>query len=306
MTVYIRPSMAERSIGRNLWKWRDETGMSLAEACEEAGFSTANLSMMENALRPFDPLNIMILGRVYNIPNEVWKRQIRRAEAAARERRQAKTKQSAYDLDATEDLIESYLDATSICAYGADAIPHLLQTSKYSAALSQPEGRSRTSLGVSLIKDLAADGSSNPTVDVVVTMQAIRRVAGSAEVTNAALAQLVSLSELDCFTIQLLSDDEHSELLPQSSYCHLAFPHDQHDDVVYLEEAGRGRYIEDSTACQLIQSGFRALQRRALSPADSVEAIAEAASTLRTRPSRMTSTRTTRARKPSTAAPKGS
>ena len=82
MTIYIRPSMAERSIGRVLWRWREDAGMSLSEACEKAGFSAATLSMMENSLRPFDPLNIMILGRVYDIPNESWKHEVRRAEFA--------------------------------------------------------------------------------------------------------------------------------------------------------------------------------------------------------------------------------
>ena len=124
MTVYIRPSMAERSIGRALWRWREDTGMSLAGACEKAGFSVATLSMMENSLRPFDPLNIMILGRVYDIPNETWKHEVRRAEFATRARAQARTKKSSFELNATRDLDEAYLEATTICTFGADLWPN--------------------------------------------------------------------------------------------------------------------------------------------------------------------------------------
>ncbi|SFR10553.1 hypothetical protein SAMN04488564_103422 [Lentzea waywayandensis] len=131
--------MAERAIGRTLRKWRDATDMSLAEACKEAGFSIAQLSMMENALRPFDPLNVMILGRVYELPNEVWKQQARRAEFAAEERKKIRYRQSAYDLDEAKDADEARLEAAAIRTFGADTIPRLIQTADYRASITQPD-----------------------------------------------------------------------------------------------------------------------------------------------------------------------
>ncbi|MFJ8966808.1 Scr1 family TA system antitoxin-like transcriptional regulator [Lentzea sp. NPDC102401] len=287
--------------------------MSLAEACTEAGFSAANLSMMENALRPFDPLNVMILGRVYGLPNEVWKRQVRRAEFAAEERRKVRYRQSAYDLDEAKDVDKSRLEAAAICAFGADAIPRLLQTADYRASITPPDALESAEQDsnrwpesqTDWLKYLAANEASNPAVDVVLTKRAIHQVVGSPAITNAALMQLVHLSDFDHFTVQVLDDEPRAEIRPESSYCHLTFPHEQHNDVVYLESAGCGRYIEDPTTCQLIRQGFKALQRCALSSTQSIEAIAEAASSLRASSSRRPASRKPRAKRPGSIVRKG-
>ncbi|WP_143138620.1 Scr1 family TA system antitoxin-like transcriptional regulator [Lentzea waywayandensis] len=109
---------------------------------------------------------------------------------------------------------------------------------------------------------MANNEASNPTVHVVLTKRAIHQVVGNPAITNAALMQLVHLSDFDHFTVQVPDDELCAEIRPESSYCHLNFPHEQHNDVVYLESAGRGRYIEDPTTCQLIRQGFKALQNR--------------------------------------------
>ncbi|MFC3891628.1 Scr1 family TA system antitoxin-like transcriptional regulator [Lentzea rhizosphaerae] len=303
--MYIRPTMAERSLGRVLWRWRDNTGMSLTEACEKAGFSIALLSMAENALRPFDPLNTMILGRVYGIPNEVWKREVRRAEFAAEARTQARAKKSPLDLNATRDMDEAALDATAVCAFGADTIPRLFQTPEYRKAagpafpaLEDDDPILLAELHSTWIKNFSTDASSSPTVSIVLTRRALHRVVANEAVTSAALVQLVHLSELEDFTVQVLDDEACLGARAESSYCHLTFPHTQHDDVVYLESAEHGQYIEDPATCQLIHCGFKALQQCALSPAQSVQEIAEAASTLQSRTPRRSPSRKPRPKTP--------
>ena len=240
MTKNFRPSMAERSIGRVLRKWRDDAGMTLAKACVEAGFSVATLSLNENAIKPFDPLDIMILGRVYKLPNEIWKHEVRRAEFAARERTKTIDKQSALQLNAAKDVDESYIEATTICALGADLIPRFAQTPEYrisATALGCPTYPSddparKAELQTNWIKSLASDETSGVTADLVVTKRAIHRLVGNPTITNAALVQLVHLSEIDSFTVQVLDDDVQADLQLLSSYMHLKFPHKQHDDVV--------------------------------------------------------------------------
>ncbi|MCP2247694.1 hypothetical protein LX86_006459 [Lentzea aerocolonigenes] len=294
MTRSFRPSMTERSIGRTLRKWRDDAEMSLAQACKKAGFSVATLSMTENALKPFDPLDIMILGRVYELPNETWKQLVRRAEFAVRERAQIRSKQSTLDLNAPQDVDESYLEATTICTFGADLIPRLIQTPEYSisaAGLGCPtypydDPARKAELYADWIKGIATSEASSMAVNIVVTKRAIQRLVGSPAITNAALIQLVHLSELDHFTVQVLDDKTRPDVQLSTSYVHLAFPHAQHDDVVYVETAGSGRYIEDLAACELVRQGFTALQGCALDPIKSVEEIAEAASAFTSRSSR--------------------
>ncbi len=285
MTKNFRPSMAERAIGRELRRWRDDAGLSLSVACQRAGFSAATLSLTENALKPFDPLDIMLLGRIYELPNHVWKQTVKHAETAARERTEnANGQHSSVELNAARDVDDAYLEALTICAFGADMIPRFLQTPEYrisATALGCPtypaDCPERTAEQQTRWTDgLTAKAGRGPTVKVLISRNAIRRVVGNPRITNAALLQLIRLSEVETFTVQVIE----GEPLPENSFFHLSFPHQQHSDAVYVEGSGNARYIEDSTVCQLVNQSFRALQQAALSPVQSIEVIAETASTM--------------------------
>ena len=265
--------------------WRNDTGMSLAKACETSGFSVATLSLIENGLKPLDPLDIMILGRIYELSNDVWKQEVRRAEYAANERASAESKQH---LNAPQDADMSYLEAVTLYALGTDMLPRFVHTPEYrisATALGCPtypgDSPARTAeRHAGWIRRLASTKGSSMTVEVLVTEDAIRRVVGNPTITNAALVQLVHLSEIEHFRVQVVEHESCLDARLESSYTHLTFPHRQHDDVVYMEGSGSGRYIEDSGACQLVRQSFKALQRSALTPTLSVELIAEVASSL--------------------------
>ena len=61
----FRATTLERAIGRQLAGWRAERELSLAEAGQRVGFSSAKLSMMENAGQPAAPGDSLALGYVY-------------------------------------------------------------------------------------------------------------------------------------------------------------------------------------------------------------------------------------------------
>lgn len=287
----FRASMAERSVGRVLRKWREAVGQSLAEASAKARFSSAKLSMIENAVQPVDPLDVMMLGHIYGVPNDCWKREVRRAEHAADKRIAASTPVHSLALNAAEDVDEAYLDAAALRVFGADMIPRCLHTPAYRVAareMGRPtyasdDAARRAEAHEDWINRLSA-AKSQRAVEVLLTEDAVRRVVGDPDTTNAALVQLIQLSELERFTVQVLEHASHLDARG-SSYFHLAFPHRQHNDVVYVEDSDTGRYVEDLAACQLVQQGFKALQRTALDPTQSVELIAEIASSLTYDPS---------------------
>lgn len=288
----FRASMAERSVGRVLRRWRDTLGLSLAEASAKARFSSAKLSMIENAVQPLDPLDIMVLGHVYGMPNDVWKREIGRAEPASDKRAIPSTPTNSLTLNAAEDVDEVYLEAATLRVFGADVIPRCLQTPGYRLA-AQEMGRPtyaaddaarRAEAHESWIERLSAPKSQRA-VEVLLTEDAVRRVTGDPDTTNAALIQLIQLSELERFTVQVLTHECHLNARWESSYLHLIFPHRQHNDVVYVEDSGNCQYIEDPAVCQLVQQGFKSLQLIALDPSKSVELIAEIASSLTFDPS---------------------
>lgn len=65
----FRATALERAVGRKLARWRNELELSLTEAGGRVGFSSAKLSMMENAMQPSAPVDIMALGYVYKVPH---------------------------------------------------------------------------------------------------------------------------------------------------------------------------------------------------------------------------------------------
>lgn len=283
----FRASMTERSVGRVLRKWRDTVGLSLAEASAKARFSSAKLSMIENAVQPLDPLDIMVLGHIYGVPNDVWKQEVRRAEPVSNKRTTPSTPTNSLTLNAAEDVDEVYLEAATLRVFGVDIIPRILQTPEYRLAAREAgrptyatdDAARRADSHESWIKRLSVPKSQRA-VEVVLTEDAVRRVVGDPGTTNAALIQLIQLSEFERFTVQVLAHEHYLDARLGNSYLHLVFPHRQHNDVVYVEDLSNCQYVEYAPVCQLVQQSFKALQRTALDPPQSVELIAEIASLL--------------------------
>ncbi|WP_086665309.1 helix-turn-helix domain-containing protein [Lentzea kentuckyensis] len=72
MPKNFRATTLERAIRRQLAGWRNELQLSLTDAGQRVGFSSAKLSMIENAVQPSAVLDIMALGYVYKVPASEW------------------------------------------------------------------------------------------------------------------------------------------------------------------------------------------------------------------------------------------
>ncbi|MCR3748140.1 helix-turn-helix transcriptional regulator [Lentzea californiensis] len=283
----FRASMTERSVGRVLRRWRDTLGLSLAEASAKARFSSAKLSMIENAVQPLDPLDIMVLGHVYGVPNDAWKREVRRAEPVSDMRTTPGTRTNNVTLNAAEDVDDVYLEATTLRMFGADIIPRCLQTPEYRLAarkMGRPtyvadDAIRRTEAHERWIERFCAPQNQR-VVEVLLTEDAVRQVPGDPDTANATLVQLIQLSELERFTVQVLTRERCLDSRLATSFIHIVFPHRQHNDVVYAEDSKNCQYIEDPLVCQLVLQSFKELQRAALDPIQSVGLMAEIASSL--------------------------
>lgn len=240
-----RASMAERSIGRVLWEWRDATGMSLSESSAKAGFSASKLSMMENAVQPLDTYDVMKLAHVYGVSGKVWKLECRRVEYLARQKKAlSESREANLELDATKDFDQVCLEAATLCAFGSDVIPRFVQTPDYSRAVADrglspysADGSTDTAELREIWGRRLSDSGSPISVQIVITDRAVRRIVGDPSVTHATLVCLMQLSELENFRVQVLEHDNYLDARLDSSYSHASFPHRQHNDVVYVESA---------------------------------------------------------------------
>ncbi len=241
-----RPSMAERSIGRTVREWRNQRGLSLAEAGELLGISAAKLSLMENALGPMDPAEIIAAGLAYRMKGAAWKQLVKLAVGDR-------------NLRAAEDVTQIYPQVSVLRAYADNAIPRLLHSPGYADRM---------------------DSDNDPLeVKVVVTADAISRFAGESPGTSAPLIELVRLAERGRLSVQVLLEPSEEPRSPGAAFTFLSFLHKQHNDVVFAEreQEQEGSYIEDPVVCQLMSQAFEQLQRAALDPQQSINFIAESA-----------------------------
>lgn len=229
--------MAERSVGRSTRRWRDTRGLSLTEAGTLLGFSSAKLSMIENALRPTNQAETIALGIAYRVKPDAWQR----AAAYAND---------GSTLDVAADFEDVHTEVSTVRAYGDDVITRLLQSHGYMARI---------------------DCYNDPIkVEIVVEEVAVRRTA------RTTLLDVVDLVERQRLDVRILTETGYGRPSP-GALLHLSFPHKRHNDVVFVERSQSNSYIEDPVACQLIRQSFETLQHSALGKQGSINLIAELA-----------------------------
>lgn len=196
----FRATTLERSIGRQLAWWRDERGLSLAEASQRVGFSSAKLSTMENAVKPSTPLDIMALGYVYNVPPE-WQAVVLRAEYAKTARMSGGSAEPLFD--PTADFANLVFEATELRAFTTDLVPTGLQLRSYAHAAGSPERIAQ----LAMVREAWATRLGDkdpPMVEAVFPEGVLWPVVGGPRVMKAQLLHLMEISEHSTVTVQVI------------------------------------------------------------------------------------------------------
>jgi len=274
----FRPTTLERAIGRQLARWRNERELSLTEASQRVGFSSAKLSTMENAVQPSAPVDIMALGYVYKMPTAEWQAVVVQAQYA--EQARASAFRNAVNFDPATDFPNLVFEAMSLSAFTADLVPTILQLNGYANATMQIDDPVRAA-GAAMAREawFSRLNDKDPLmVHAVFPEAALWQMVGGPRVMWAQLLHLMEVSEHSVVTVQVVSRGAGAYPAMGSPFTLLSFPHRQHNDVVYLETFLKSEYVEDPVSTEQCAQRFEALQQLALSPGESLELIAEAAS----------------------------
>ncbi|MCS7483254.1 helix-turn-helix domain-containing protein [Umezawaea endophytica] len=276
----FQATMLERAIGRTLRKWRRSRDLSLVEAGSLLRCSNAKISMMENAVRPVNPTDVMAAGFAYQVGgperdklygDAVWAKQ-HRALAAVEE---------SLLFDAARDYVELEFEASLLRILGASLLPGLLQIPDYTKAAIIADDPLRAEVVAEQQTVLRSArqgrlGGRDPLrVEAVFTEGLLNYVVGGPAVMRAQLLYLMELSERPNVEIQVVPFRAGAYPAMGSTFTVLSFPHEQHVDVVYVENFMQGQYMEHPRDRELCNLKFAALRRVALSPGESVELIAE-------------------------------
>ncbi|MFD9697977.1 DUF5753 domain-containing protein [Lentzea sp. NPDC059081] len=273
----FRATALERAIGRKLASWRNERDLSLVEAGNRVGFSSAKLSMMENAIQASAAVDIMALGYVYKVPTPEWQFVMSQARHAADLRMPRPSQGEIFD--ATEDLPLLIADATRLRTFATDTVPTILQLTDYARAITHQDSPA-ASAELSRIRASWETRSSTDdpiAVEAVVPESVLRQVIGGRLVRRAQLLHLMEVSELASVRLRVVPHSASAYPAVGCSFTWLSFPHRLHNDIVYIETFLHSEYIEDHSHVNRAAMRFSALQDLALSESESLELIADAA-----------------------------
>ncbi|USX54130.1 helix-turn-helix transcriptional regulator [Lentzea sp. HUAS12] len=269
----FRPTALERAVGRKLSRWRDERDLSLFEAGRRVGFSSAKLSMMENAIQPSAIFDVMALGYVYKVPTAEWQHLISQAQHAADLRKSGHPRAPVFD--PAEDFPFLITDATRLRVFAVDAPPTIFQLAEYTTATMSDNliniaqlTRTREAWAT------RAAGSEPVPVEAVLTEATVRGASGNQRAMRAQLLHLMEMSKLPEVSLRVVPQSVTACPAMNFSFTWLSFAHRQHDDVVYTETFLRSEYVETRAQVERVADRFSALQALTLDEGDSLELIA--------------------------------
>jgi hypothetical protein len=274
----FRATALERAVGRKLASWRNERDLSLVEAGNRVGFSSAKLSMMENAIQPSAAVDIMALGYVYKVPTPEWQFVTSQAQHAADLRTLRQPQAPIFD--PAEDFPLLMADATRVRTFATDTVPTIFQLADYTTATTQWDDPTKA-VQVSRVRETWATRSSGDdplAAEAVFPEAVLRQVVGGRRVLKAQLLHLMEVSELPEVSLRLVPHSAGAYPAMSCPFTWLSFPHRQHNDVVYTETFMRSEYVETNAEVEQVADRFLALQRLTLDEGASLELIAEAAS----------------------------
>ncbi|MEV6242672.1 helix-turn-helix transcriptional regulator [Lentzea sp. NPDC051838] len=273
----FRATTLERAIGRQLAGWRDERALSLTEAGQRVGFSSAKLSMMENAMQPSALVDIMALGYVYKMPTPEWQAVVLRAQHA--ERLRTGMLDNALNFDPAADFATLVFEASRLRVFSTDLVPAILQTPHYANAVTQNEDPVRAAR-LAMVREAWAgrlNGKDPLLVEAVFPESVLRPVIGGPRAMKAQLLHLMEISEHPTVSIQIVPHSVGVYPAMGSPFTLLDFPHRQHNNVAYVETLFKAEYVEDPALTEQCAQRFTTLQELALDPGESLELTAEAA-----------------------------
>lgn len=276
----FQASMIERAIGRTLRKWRRGRDLSLVEAGRLMRCSNAKISMMENAVRPINPVDVMAAGFAYQVPGPERDRLYGEAMWAKSQRALAGVEESLL-FDAARDYVELEFEASLMRILGETLLPGLLQIPDYTRAAIIADDPLRAEVvavqqaALRVARRGRLEGKDPLRVEAVFTEGLLNYVVGGPVVMKAQLLYLMELSERPNVEIQVVPFRAGAYPSMGSTFTVLSFPHEQHVDVVYVENFMQGQYMEHPRDRELCSLKFAALRKVALSPGESMELIAE-------------------------------
>jgi len=269
------PTVRRRELGALLRRLRLEKGLTVEQSAERLMFSMSKLSRMETGHGVATPRDVRDLCDLYSVTDEAERDRLMRL---AREGKQQGWWQS-YELTyATYVGLEA--EAVAISDFQSSVVPGLLQTADYARAgheAAMPR-LSPAQIGMQIEAKLTRQSlltqASPPSFEAVLDEAALHRMVGGPHVMAAQLEHLIEAASLPNVTIQVIpfAIGSHPGLESNFNILELLPPT---PSVVFVEGLVGSVYLERAEDLKRYRKVFERLQSVALSPKDTVSAIAK-------------------------------
>ncbi|MEU5701861.1 helix-turn-helix domain-containing protein [Streptomyces aurantiacus] len=278
----VKPStVLGRQLGDELRRFREEAGVSMAEAAEALDCTKGKISRLENGHVPVRTPDLAALMHAYRVQDpETRDRLGAIALRANRRRREGWWHQYGSVLgDSYRDQIELEAICDSVRTYEVQLIPGLLQTAEYGRAVTVASRAWRTAeeidqfVQVRLARQQRLTGDEPMELWAVLAEGVLRQHVGGPSVMHAQLEQLAAMAERPNITVQVLpfSRGAHSGMF--GPYLLLSFPQVTSLDLVLTETPTGNIWMEREPEVAYYRGLFDDARTTALPPTESLALI---------------------------------
>lgn len=282
------PTVRRRRIAAELKRLRDAARLTHEAVAAELGWHRSKLGRIEGA--QFVRLSLTDLRALLDLYGVTDAAERETLTALAKQAREQGWWYSYADVlpNPHATFIGLEAEATSIRTYQAQLVPALLQTEDYTRAVLQgwsttarDTEETRRFLKVRSARQELLAGRPPVKLWAVLDEAILRRQIGGPEVMRAQLQRLAETADMPRVTVQVLPDEAGAHAGLEGSFTILSFADQADLDVIYLDAATGGIYLESAEDRERYASVFSLLTASALNSQDSLPLIQRAADALR-------------------------
>ncbi|WP_026423626.1 helix-turn-helix domain-containing protein [Actinokineospora inagensis] len=270
MTRAPSPTVRRRRLAAELRRFREAAELTIDEVADRLECSASKVSRIETGHVGVTPRDVRDMAELYGIVDD-------RRDALVQLAREARQKGwwHAYNEVFTGAFVGLEADAASLHAFQALLVPGLLQTAAYSRAVlravrpDSPPAELDRRVEARMTRQKLLVDPHPPEYWAVIDEAVLHRLTGGRDVMYEQLRKLVDIAQLPHVTLQVLPFEIGAHAGMESPFLIMGFP-DPDPDVVYVENATSGVYLENSADVRKHSLLFDHLRAAALRPDDSV------------------------------------
>ncbi|KAA2258769.1 helix-turn-helix domain-containing protein [Solihabitans fulvus] len=276
MTRGTSPTLRKRRLVSELRRLREEANLTIEEVGEKLECSASKISRIETGRVGVSPRDVRDMLDAYGASGPLLDELVQLAREARR-----KAWWDEYGDVVPGRYVGFEADAESLRTYQGLMIPGLLQDEAYTRALisevlphvtdAEIERRvqARRARQALLVEE-------DPLMlHAVIDEAALRRLVGGRKTMLAQLNRLLDVRELANVTVSVVPFSVGGHAAMDGPFVLITFPDQLDSDLVYLESARNGVYLEQPSEVQAYAEMFERLFGSALGPEDSAALIAQ-------------------------------